>query len=128
MTGLITWWAALPASMATARADEIAYLVNVAMRPGYGFANADEALRYGHNICQNIADRDPFDAIVDQVQSDLATSDDYQATYLIGQAANELCPALIWTLRHSATNHQAILKTIPAPTDPSTAPPERSDS
>jgi hypothetical protein len=31
---------------------------------------------------------------------------DYQASYLITQAVNELCPALIWQLRNSATNYR----------------------
>jgi hypothetical protein len=32
---------------APARADQVAYLVNVTVRPGYDFANADDALNYG---------------------------------------------------------------------------------
>ena len=31
--------------------------------------------------------------------------DDYQAAYLINQAVNELCPALIWQLRNSAAHY-----------------------
>jgi hypothetical protein len=36
---------------ATARADSVAYLLNVTVRPGYNFANADDALAYGHGVC-----------------------------------------------------------------------------
>ena len=31
-----------------------------------------------------------------EVKADFNTSDEYQASYLISQAAQELCPALIW--------------------------------
>jgi hypothetical protein len=73
---------ALPVSAVaagTAQADAVAYLVNVTVRPGYHFADAD-------------------------VEHELATTDEYQATYLLGQAANELCPAQIWRLRRSAAD------------------------
>lgn len=32
-------------------ADAVAYLVNVTVRPGYNFANADQAIAYGQGIC-----------------------------------------------------------------------------
>ncbi len=38
-----------------ARADGVAYLVNVAVRPGYNFPNADAALAYGHGMCEKVA-------------------------------------------------------------------------
>ncbi|BBY40104.1 hypothetical protein MMAN_42380 [Mycobacterium mantenii] len=38
-----------------ADADAVAFLVNVTVRPGYNFANADDALAYGHGICDNVA-------------------------------------------------------------------------
>ena len=40
------------------------------------------------------------------VKSDFNNADDYQASYLINQAVNELCPALIWQLRNSAAHYQ----------------------
>jgi hypothetical protein len=40
------------------------------------------------------------------VKVDFNTSDDYQASYLISQAVNELCTALIWKLRNSAALHR----------------------
>lgn len=33
------------------RADNVAYLVNVTVRPGYNIPNADAALAYGYGIC-----------------------------------------------------------------------------
>ncbi|MCW2589949.1 MAG: rane protein [Mycobacterium sp.] len=35
------------------RADEIGYLVNVTVRPGYNFATADAAVAYARNLRQD---------------------------------------------------------------------------
>jgi len=86
-----------------AHADAVAYLVNVTARPGYHFTGADDALRYGDGICETVAQGATYATIMSGVQSELDTSDDYQAAYLINQAVNELCPAQIWKLRNSAT-------------------------
>jgi hypothetical protein len=40
------------------------------------------------------------------VKDDFSTSDGYQASYLITQAVNELCPAMIWQLRNSAAGYR----------------------
>jgi hypothetical protein len=40
------------------------------------------------------------------VKADVATSDEYQASYLISRAVNELCPALIGQLRNSAAHYR----------------------
>jgi len=37
-----------------ARADSVGYLVNVTVRPGYNFANADAAVSYGYGLCDQI--------------------------------------------------------------------------
>jgi hypothetical protein len=42
---------------------------------------------------------------VREVKADFQTSDEYQASYLITQGANELCPARIWQLRQSAADY-----------------------
>lgn len=94
-----------------AHADVVAYLVNVTVRPGYNFANADQAIAYGNGVCDKMAANEPFAQIVGDIKNDFNTSDDFQATYLISQAAQELCPAMIWQLRRSAAHYQ------PAPTN-----------
>ena len=38
-----------------AYADTVAYLVNVTVRPGYNFPNADAAISYGNEICDKTA-------------------------------------------------------------------------
>lgn len=93
----------------TAHADQVAYLVNVTVRPGYNFPNADAALGYGYSVCDRVGAKVGYPQLVADVQRDFATSDYYQGAYLINQAVNELCPAQIWQLRQSAAGY-----TLPA--------------
>jgi hypothetical protein len=94
------------ASPVCARADVVAYLVNVTVRPGYNFANADDALGYGHGICVKVAEGRAYADVIGDIRSDFNTTDGYQASYLITQAVNELCPAQIWQLRSSAAGYR----------------------
>lgn len=87
-------------------ADTVAYLVNVTVRPGYNFANADDALAYGYGICDHIAAGRAYGDVIADVKADFGTSDGYQASYLTTQAVNELCPAQIWQLRRSAAHYR----------------------
>ncbi|WP_176561127.1 DUF732 domain-containing protein [Mycobacterium neglectum] len=112
----ITTMAAALATAATtiglappAGADTVAYLVNVHVRPGYNFPNAEAAIGYGNTICDRVATKMGYAQLVDQVKADFHTTDYYQGAYLINQAVNELCPAQIWQLRQSAGGY-----TIPA--------------
>ena len=89
----------------SARADAVAYLVNVTVRPGYNFANANAALAYGHGVCDKIAAGRSYAQLIGDLKADFNTPDQYQASYLIAQSANELCPAQIWKLRRSAADH-----------------------
>jgi hypothetical protein len=89
-----------------ARADTVAYLVNVTVRPGYHFPNAQAALDYGYGVCDKVSQGRPFSQLMGDVKADFNTSDEYQASYLISQATNELCPALIWQLRNSAAHYR----------------------
>ncbi len=88
-----------------ANADVVAYLVNVHVRPGYNFPNADAAIGYGNTICDRVAAKMSYAQLVDQVKADFRTTDYYQGAYLINQAVNELCPAQIWQLRQSAAGY-----------------------
>jgi uncharacterized protein DUF732 len=91
-----------------ASADAVAYLVNVTVRPGYNFANADQALAYGHGVCDKIAAGRTYPQLVGDIRNDFNTADEFQASYLITQSANELCPAQIWQLRTSAAGYTAL--------------------
>jgi hypothetical protein len=43
-----------------------------------------------------------YGQLVKTIKSDFNTNDEFQASYLISQCAQELCPAAIWQLRQSA--------------------------
>lgn len=88
-----------------AAADSVAYLVNVTVRPGYNFADADAALSYGYGICDRVRQGAHYADTVSEIARHFGTGDDYQGVYLINQAVNELCPALIWQLRQSAVHY-----------------------
>ena len=92
-----------------ADADQVAYLVNVTVRPGYNFPNPDAALGYGYSVCDRVGAKMGYAQLVDEVKRDFDTVDYYQGAYLINQAVNELCPAQIWQLRESAGGY-----TVPA--------------
>lgn len=94
------------ASGSPVHADAVAYLLNVTVRPGYNFANSDAAIAYGNGVCAKIAAGSSYGQIMGDVKADFANPDEYQASYLISQAANELCPALIWQLRKSAAHYR----------------------
>ena len=96
----------LVAFAAPANADVVAYLVNVTVRPGYNFPNADAAIGYGNSICDRVAAKMSYAQLVEQVKADFNTGDYYQGAYLINQAVNELCPAQIWQLRQSAAGYK----------------------
>lgn len=105
IVALATAAAALVAVAPPAGADTVAYLVNVHVRPGYNFPNAEAAIGYGRTICDRVAAKMNYAQLVDQVKADFRTSDYYQGAYLINQAVNELCPAQIWPLRQSAAGY-----------------------
>ncbi len=69
-----------------AHADAVAYLVNV-------------------TICDRARAGERYAQVMTGVKKDFGTSDEYQASHLIGRAVGELCPAQIWQLRQSAAGH-----------------------
>ncbi|WP_431236263.1 DUF732 domain-containing protein (plasmid) [Mycolicibacterium psychrotolerans] len=98
--------AGLLATARPARADNIGYLVNVTVRPGYNFPNADAALAYGYGVCDQITAGVSYSQLIKNIKGDFSTSDEFQASYLISQSAQELCPAAIWQLRQSAAGYR----------------------
>jgi hypothetical protein len=98
------------AAMATAPpsgADAVGYLVNVTVRPGYNFPNAQAALDYGYGLCDRIGQRQSYADLATSIRSDFNTSDEHLVSYLLSQSAQELCPAQIWQLRQSAVGYRA---------------------
>lgn len=106
VTGVVIGGAVFGPNMAAvALADEVAFLVNVTVRPGYNFPSAQAALGYGNTLCERIKSGSPYASVMSDVKRDLRVTDEYQASYLITQAANELCPDAIWQLRNSAAGY-----------------------
>ncbi len=58
-------------------------------------------------LCDKIAQGGSYAQLVADIKTDFDTPDEYQPAYLITQAANELCPVLIWQLRNSAAGYVA---------------------
>ncbi len=87
-----------------ASADQIGYLVNVTVKPGYNFPNADAALKYGYLLCDRIRGGEPYPMLAQSIK-DYFRTDEYGASYLLSQATGELCPAQIWALRQSAAGY-----------------------
>lgn len=94
--------AAAPAAHAT----EWVYVLNVTVRPVYGFADSGQALSYGYGICDELRVGRGYPQLVSDLKSDFSTNDEFTVSYLVSQAAQELCPDLIWQLRKSAGGYR----------------------
>jgi hypothetical protein len=66
------------------------------------WASADAALAYGYGICNKITEGRPYAEIAGDFKADFQTSDESLASYVISDAAQQLCPELIRQLRNSA--------------------------
>lgn len=91
-----------------ASADQLGYLINVTVRPTYGFPNPQAALDYGYGLCDRIAAKQSYAGIAAEVKRDFDTDDEYTVSYLLSQAAQELCPAQTWQLRQSAAGYRPV--------------------
>jgi Protein of unknown function (DUF732) len=90
----------------SAHADDFAYLIGVTVRPGYNFASAADALNYGHTVCDKVSSGRTYSEMIGEVKKDFDSTDEFQASYLVDKAVDELCPAQIWQLRNSAANYR----------------------
>nr|WP_085242828.1 DUF732 domain-containing protein [Mycobacterium europaeum] len=88
-----------------APAPEVEYVYDVMVRRHYNFPNND-ALSYGHGICDKVTRGEPYAQIMGDVKSDVTPDDEFAANYLVSYAVNLLCPAEIWQLRKSAVGYQ----------------------
>ena len=89
-----------------ATADQIGYLINVTLRPTYNFHNAQAALDYGYGLCGQIAAGTRYADMAGRIKNDFNTDDEFTVSYLLSQAAQELCPAQTWQLRQSAAGYR----------------------
>lgn len=86
-------------------APEVEYVYNVVVRRHYDFPNND-ALAYGHGICDKVGRGEAYAQVMGDVKSDVTPNDEFAANYLVSYAVSLLCPALIWQLRNSAGGYQ----------------------
>jgi len=90
-----------------APAPGVEYVYDVVVRRHYGFPNND-ALTYGHGICDKVGRGEGYGQVMGDVKSDVTLSDEFAANYLVSYAVNLLCPDLIWQLRNSAVGYQPL--------------------
>ena len=57
-------------------------------------------------LCDRIGQRQSYGQLADGIRADFNTSDEHMVSYLLSQAAQELCPAQIWQLRQSAVGYR----------------------
>ena len=88
-----------PFSAALAHADQVAYLINVTVRPRPQLSQADPARAHRNGSCDKVGARRRYLQIMADPMAAFATSDEFQASYLVAPAANESGPERIWQLR-----------------------------
>lgn len=97
---------ALAARACAAPAPEVEYTYDVMVRRHYNFANPDQAIAYGHGICDKVSRGRSYGEVMGDVRRDVMPNDEFAANYLVSYAVNLLCPAEIWQLRNSAAGYQ----------------------
>lgn len=63
-----------------ADADPVAHVVDGALRPGYHFAKADEAVVHGHGFCDSESHGSVYAEVMRDVKADFRNPDEYQAS------------------------------------------------
>ena len=89
-----------------APAPEVEYVYDVMVRRHYNFSNPNEAVDYGHGICDKVSRGESYAQVMGDVKNDIVPNDEFAANYLVSYAVNLLCPAQIWQLRNSAAHYQ----------------------
>ena len=89
-----------------APAPEVEYVYDVMVRRHYNFSNPNEAIDYGHGICDKVSRGESYAQVMGDVKNDIVPNDEFAANYRVSYAVNLLCPAQIWQLRNSAAHYQ----------------------
>ena len=89
-----------------APAPEVEYVYDVMVRRHYNFSNPNEAVDYGHGICDKVSRGESYAQVMGDVKNDIVPNDEFAANYLVSYAVNLLCPAQIWQLRNTAAHYQ----------------------
>jgi hypothetical protein len=83
----------------------VEYVYDVMVRRHYNFPN-NNALSYGHGICDEVTAGQSYAQVMGEVKRDVTPNDEFAANYLVSYAVNLLCPSQIWQLRNSAAHYQ----------------------
>jgi hypothetical protein len=97
---------AICATAPPARADVVAYLVNVHMRPGYNFPNADAALSYGYGICDKVSAGRGYPQLIGDVKADFNTFDEFQGLLSDQLSGQRTLPSADLAAASSAAHYQ----------------------
>ncbi len=89
----------------TATADDVGYLVNIFQMRDINFPDPGAAVAYGQTICMRVEGNMSYAELINQVKTEIGL-DEFLASYLINQAAEELCPGQIWQLRQSVVGYK----------------------
>ena len=89
-----------------ARADSVAYLMDVTAGPGYHLSNANDAMAGREQLCDKLSHSRASADLVGDLESDVDTPDEFQPSYLVDKAVNERCPTLIWQLGSPAEHYR----------------------
>jgi hypothetical protein len=76
---------------------------------GHNFATTDQALAWGHEIREKIAESESYLKLGSEINSDFNTTDSIKRRTLSARPAKGLCPQHIWQSRNSATSHTSPL-------------------
>jgi hypothetical protein len=95
-----------PFRASAAPAPEVEYVYDVMVRRHYNFVDASDAVGYGYAICDRIGRGGTYAQVMGEVKNHITPNDEFAANYLVSNAVNLLCPALIWQLRDSAAHYQ----------------------
>lgn len=87
------------------RADAVAYLVDATARPGHDVTDAETAPAYGNGRCDGVRAGGRYARVVWAVKRDFGTSEEHQASCLIGRPVGELCSARSRWLGQSVTGY-----------------------
>jgi hypothetical protein len=110
------------ASAPHSRADVAAYLVNVTARRGHNFANADDALAYGHGSCDKIAQGRTCAQIMGDVKADFQTADQYQASYVDRPVGHRIMARMIQPPRRAGPHWRWLRRWSPGDVRPRRPP------
>ena len=82
----------------------VEFTYDIAVRRHYNFPNND-AIGYGHRICDSVANRSSYAQLVDQIRNEVTPNDGAATNYLISYSVELLCPEQLSQLRTASAGY-----------------------